>query len=127
MKNQLLALTAAIGVMITGGIMPTLILLPPAQAVTAVKRNGILVIGVGKNVRGNKSIAVPQGTKFYFECKEAGSAYDYIEISGSAKTVLATSTGSRTDIYSFPNKGRYSFNITNIDKSYNDSISVIVK
>jgi PKD repeat protein len=129
MKNKLLALIAVIVLTITGGIIPTPILLLSAQAVTIdFEDNGLLVIGVGKNVRGGKStIEVKRGTKFYFKCREVESSYDYFDISGSVKTGVSASNGSRSKIYSFTKPGKYPFNITNGNKSYNDTITVIVK
>lgn len=128
MKNQLPALTAVIGGIIIGGITSTLTLLPPAQALTVTNEgNGVIAIGVGKNLPSTKgkSIEVPWGTKIYFKCKDTTTTYDSYEIS-PINARVSQANGSQSDLFRFPQKGTYKFSIQD-QSGYNDGITVIVK
>lgn len=129
MKNQFFALTAAIGVILVGGIPLKPELLNSVQAMTVEDRNGILVIGVGESVRSkDQTYRVERGTKFYFECKDedTGSDYNYIRIKGAIDETLSSSNGSRSKTMVLNDRGTYKFQIDNVTRSFNETITLVV-
>ena len=128
MKNQLLIMFTTIKIILIGTIAFQTALIPMAQAATfEIEDDKILVIGIGENVRNSsQSTKVPQGTKYYFVCKEAGATYDFFQIEGALDATVSQTNGSRTKVYTFDEPGTYVFNVSNATKSYNDTITITV-
>lgn len=129
MKNRLLIIFTALEITLIGTIAFQTAPPPIVIAATFEMKDDdkILEIGIGENVRNSsQSTEVPQGTKYYFVCKEAGATYDFFQIEGALDAKVSQTNGSRTKIHTFDEPGTYVFNVSNATKSYNDTITVTV-